>query len=155
MSDTKVFGGSGITLDLYQFIRELLPPGKAILELGSGDVSTRYLSEVYKLFSVEDKPEWLNKHKATYIHAPLVRGWYDVDALKTCMPKDYDLILVDGPSGEGNRIGFMQHLDIFNTKVPIIFDDTNRTGEWYLAQSVAAFVGRPAVFHSTFAILMP
>lgn len=146
------FGGSGIMRETFLHIRSILPEGKTILEIGSGDVSTQHLSKHYKLYSVEDKEEWLNKHPSTYIHAPLVDGWYSLDALRA-LPFEYDLILVDGPTGEGNRGGFLKHLDLFRKDVIIIFDDTNRLTERQLAIDVAHKLNREITFHSTFAVV--
>ena len=147
------FGGSGIFEELFNDIRRLVPDGAVILELGSGDVSTQYLGQHYRMVSVEDQLEWLNKHKSTYIHAPLVNGWYDIAVLKTRLPQAYHAILVDGPTGEGNRFGFVKNLSLFRTDVPIFFDDTNRSPEHLLAEQVAEILGRPVLFYTRHAIL--
>lgn len=149
------FGGSGIMEETFKFICELLPPGKTVLEFGSGDVSTAYLSKRYKLFSVEDKAEWIGKHNSTYIHAPLVKGWYDLSKVLAGLPATYDLILVDGPTGEGNRGGFLENVDSFYHECPIIFDDTNRAAEKQLALMTALRLRREVKFYDTFAVLMP
>jgi len=50
---------------------------------------------------------------------------------------DYDFILVDGPTGIIGRIGFLHNLDLFNTNVPILIDDTNRPSELKLANELS------------------
>jgi hypothetical protein len=148
------FGGSGIMEELFRYIRETLPDGRTILELGSGDVSTQYLAQHYNMISIEDKPEWLYRHKSRYIHAPLIDGWYDRDEVQNGLLHDrYDLILVDGPTGEGNRSGFLSALDLFQQDVPIIFDDTNRLPEWVLSNRVSKKLKRQAKSYETFTVV--
>ena len=48
-----------------------------------------------------------------------------------------ECILVDGPTGEGNRWGFLENLDLFRQDVPIIVDDTWRRAEKDLLLEVA------------------
>jgi hypothetical protein len=147
------FGGSGIFEDLFKCIRSLVPEGSTILELGSGAVSTQYLSRHYRMVSVEDNPEWVGRFNSTYIFAPQVNGWYDSDIVKSRLPLMYDAILVDGPTGEGNRFGFLTNLALFKTNVPIFFDDTNRSPEHQLAQQTADTLGRPIQFYARHAVI--
>jgi hypothetical protein len=147
------FGGSGITQELFVCLRGLLPDGKTVLELGSGDVSTPALAKFYTVYSVEHDPRFLHRHPATYIHAYIRNGWYDVETLQIRLPEDYDLILVDGPTGEGNRGGFLLHLDLFKHNVPILVDDTWRQPERELAVAVAEQLQRPCQFHEAFALI--
>lgn len=145
----------------YNFIREILPDGKTILELGSG-LGTDYLSKHYTMFSIENYPEWVNKYKSSYIYAPIKKyndiwtapdlpgegtdkqiGWYDPELIKGNLPDHYDMILVDGPNGMFGRGGFLKHIDLFNTVVPIIFDDINREAEYQLMIQVSKLIGRP------------
>lgn len=62
-------GGWAIQESCYNFIKQILPEGKIILEFGSG-LGTDYLSKHYKMYSVENYSEWINKYKSTYIYAP-------------------------------------------------------------------------------------
>lgn len=150
------WGGAGITEPLFNWIRTHLPGGKHILELGSGDVSTWYLSEHYRMTSVEDQVQYLHKHPSHYIHAPLVDGWFDVAVLEAQLPKDYDLILVDGPVGSGPRAGFLKNLRLFRTDVPIVIDDTWRDVERDMAAQLAKLTGgRLEVFEHFSAISPP
>lgn|SRR5512143_646586 len=149
------WGGAGITEPLFQWIRAHLPDGKHILELGSGDVSTWYLSEHYRMTSVEDQAQYLNKHPSRYIHAPLVDGWYDLAVLKAQLPSDYDLILVDGPVGSHPRLGFQRNLTLFKTSVPIVIDDTWRENERKMANELQAQLGGKLEVYEHFCALNP
>ena len=58
------------------------------------------------------------------------------------LPTDYDLILVDGPNGSKGRAGFLKHLNLFKTNVPIIFDDVYRVPEMMLLEKVASALNK-------------
>lgn len=154
-------GGWAIQESCYNFIKQILPEGKTILELGSG-LGTDYLSKHYKMYSIENYKEWINKYNSTYIYAPIKMyndewttpdlpgegspkqiGWYDPEIVKNNLPVDYDLILVDGPNGSFGRGGFLKHLDWFNTNVPMVFDDINREPDRLLMVEVAKKIGKP------------
>lgn len=154
-------GGWAIQESCYNFIKEILPKGKTILELGSG-IGTDYLSKHYKMYSIENYLEWINKYDSEYIFAPIKNyddtwtapelpgengpkqiGWYNPMFLEDNLPKHYDLILIDGPNGIFGRGGFLKHIDMFNTSVPIIFDDINRHTERALMIKVSEHIGRP------------
>ena len=60
------FGGWSIQEVCFNFIREILPSGKTILELGSG-YGTKRLSEHYKMYSIENYSQWVGKYNSTYI----------------------------------------------------------------------------------------
>jgi hypothetical protein len=109
------FGGSGITKELFEWFLLNIPAGGRVLELGAGHVSTKYLSERYDVYSVEDKVEFLNIYHNNYIYAPIDpdTSWYAVGCLLKCLPPLYDCILVDGPAGEGNRWGFYANIEVF------------------------------------------
>lgn len=136
------FGGSAITKELFEWLLTHLPPGSTILELGSGHGSTQNLSRFYKMYSVEDKAQFVGLYDSQYIHAPIVDNWYSLDVLRAHLPRRYDLLLVDGPTGEGNRWGFFHHLDLFNLQVPIVFDDTWRKAERDMMHEVARATGK-------------
>ena len=126
-------GGWAICQGVFSWIRSNLSVGSVFLEFGSGR-GTIELTKYYNVYSVEQDSQWLGlAEKAEYIHAPIKDGWYDADILFKNLPEEYDLILVDGPKGSGNRRGLAKHWDKLNTDVPIIMDDTNRAKEFSFA----------------------
>ena len=102
-----------ISEELHKWILDNIKPGSTILELGSGD-GTEILSKHYKMFSIENDLNWSGRFNSTYITAPLVNNWYDIDKVKSGLPKKYDLILVDGPVGNGreSRMGFFHNINM-------------------------------------------
>jgi hypothetical protein len=153
-------GGWAIQESCYEFIKKTLPEGSAILELGSG-IGTDYLSKHYTMYSIENYLEWVDKYNSTYIFAPIESyndkwtapdlpgegtakqsGWYNPELIKNNLPESYDLILVDGPNGRFGRGGFLKHIDMFNTNVPIVFDDIDRECEMQLMIKVAEHIKR-------------
>jgi hypothetical protein len=122
-------GGWAICEGLFNWIRKNIPEGSTILEFGSGR-GTIELTKYYTVYSVEQHSNWVGlADKSNYIYAPIKNGWYDTDILFSKLPENYDLILVDGPRGTGNRSGLGSQWQNFNIDVPIIMDDTNRVNE--------------------------
>ena len=119
-----------ITKECFDKIVEMLPFGSTILEIGSGN-STKILSHFYKMISIESNIEWMNKYNSEYIYVPTKKfnseifgetNWIDVDILKSSLDgKKYDLLIVDAGF---DRVGIYDNLHLFNTNIPIIFDDT-------------------------------
>lgn len=136
----KDFGGSSIDKGLYEWILNNIEEGKTILEFGSGNGSTGNLSKHYSMISIEHDSKWIGKHPSKYIWAPIVPAynWYDTTIIKRHLAnKTYDMILVDGPVGEGNRWGFLENIEMFNTNVPIIIDDIHRNAELDMFRQIA------------------
>lgn len=161
MSATSV----SISNSCIELIKNILPNGGTILEFGSGD-GTILLSEYFTMYSIENQPEWQNRYPlcTTYINVdskmyddvytcpdiPDNKGWYNIDHIIPQLPKKYDLMLIDGPGGgRWGRAGFLKHIDMFNTNVPMIFDDVNRESELILMQKVSEIVNRPYQVLST------
>ena len=143
-------------------IRLLAKKGSTIVELGSG-TGTKILSSEYTVYSVEDNEEWIGHcEKANYIHAPLIElesnrrlRWYDPEILKQSLPEHYSLLLVDGPFGENGRDGLLTHLDIFDSEIPIVIDDTLRSHECRIAREMAFLLNRPLYVFWNFSIIVP
>jgi len=132
------FGGYAIAEETYKWILKNLPKGKTILELGSGK-GTVELTKHWKVYSIEHDKRWLRyAEKSNYIYAPIISygkkkqyNWYDRKIIKRKIPKEYDLLLVDGPTGNIGREGFLRNIGLFKMNIPIIIDDTQR--EKYMA----------------------
>lgn len=123
--NARQFGGSGLDKEVYDWIRFRLPAGSTILELGSGDVSTRQLSAFYTMWSVEEDEAFVGRHASTYIHAPIEDSWYATAPIIAGLPAQYDLLLVDGPCKTARRLCMLDNLDLFDWRVPWVFHDMN------------------------------
>jgi len=140
------FGGWSIDKACYRKIREMLPDGSTILELGSGAVTNK-LKRHYTVVSIEEDPKRVNGGGIHY--APIKDGWYSTDGVKSALPEAYDMILVDGPVTNGvvSRMGFVDNRDLFDLCVPIVFDDVNRPDDDLAMQLIARITGKkPEVF---------
>ncbi len=133
---SKAIGGFSMGFNMYRWIRLNLPKDSTILELGSGAVS-ELLDLDYKLISVEHDPAYVNKYHNNYIYAPIKDGWYDVKDLP-----DYDLLIIDGPTGKIGREGVLDNLHLFNLSKPIIVDDIGRSKEMMIAKKLEEVTGR-------------
>ncbi len=160
--DPKKFGGASIDIAAFEWLRSAVPEGGTILELGSGH-STEELCKFFTVISVEDNEEWVGiAPSSTYIHAPpkdyrsrydwvrkeqaenpANRTWYDPDVLRKELPKDYDLLLIDGPYWSRQRIGFVEYMDLFRTDCAFLIDDAGRKAEGTMMRFISEQVGRP------------
>lgn len=161
-----------ISNELYEFICNLLPPNKTILELGSGR-GTGLLANTYEMISIEHDRKYVGLHRSQYIHAPITpfrkqcgvfpedTGWYDRKVLARELPKyKYDLILIDGPPNATGRGGFFKWKNLFNLDVPMIFDDLHRKRELRLISRISSHVKRPYTVHASwtpkhFGVILP
>jgi len=130
-----------ISKELFHYIRNQLPEGKVILEMGSGWASGQF-SKFYTVYSIEHNKKWVKKYNTNYIYAPIVDRWYNPKIIEKKLPKEYDLILVDGPTGSIGRNGFYTYLHLFNTDVIIIFDDVNVKENYDLMFNVSKKIKR-------------
>ena len=158
--DRKVFGGSGITRECYDRILELVPRGGLLFELGSGAVSTRYLSEHCRVIAVEHDVRFLGAHPVDYVYAPIAEdGWYAVAPIRRALGElrargeRYDLLLVDGPTGSESRGGLLRHLDIFDLFAPVVVDDADRSSERQIVEDLARRTGRAPDWRGHFAVV--
>ena len=150
-----------IDLGVLTAIRQLVPRGSTIVELGSGSGTNRLVDE-YSVHSVEDDEKWIGYCEGSnYIHAPLVSlgedeealNWYDPEVLRASLPDDYALVLVDGPAGEKGRDGLLMHLELFRTDVPFVIDDTLREHECRIAREMAYLLNRPLYVFWNFSVI--
>lgn len=128
-------GGFAIGLNLFNWIIENIPHNSTILELGSG-TGTHELGKIYDTHCIEDSKDWINKFpNLTYHYAPIKEGWYDREWLGN-LPKNYSLLILDGPRGAIGRTKILENLNLFNLEVPIIVDDTHREVEKNIAEQL-------------------
>lgn len=164
------FGGWSIDKEVLDY---LPAKGSHILELGSGSATLEYLERGYKVTAVEHEPKWVGKYNhpnLRYIYAPLVQCkdsrfqdldlWYDPNVLSKELPQSYDLIIVDGPPGVGQRrCGFVKHIDLFKPTRTIV-DDVHRN-EFRIAIWISrlwkydVFIPCPEGFKKRFAVCAP
>ena len=138
---------------MFRHILDVLPDGKTVLELGSGWGSSQ-LAKHYKVYSIEHDSTYVGKYPdVNYIHAELdpYTEWDDTDGLAGKLPKDYDMIIVDGPSGgmvvngeklKTSRSGFNKNIDLFKTDVPIFWDDCHFIPAYNAFVELAIKLGR-------------
>jgi len=142
--DYSSFGGWAISKELFEWIDKNIPDGSTIVELGSG-TGTKELVKKYKVFSIEHDVKWVNLvSESNYIFAPLIDGWYDVSIVKNKLPKEYDLVIVDGPIRK-DRINFIKNYQLFKTDIPIIIDDTNRNDDKEMAILLSDKLGKELI----------
>ena len=110
-------GPWALPAEVFRFLGRCLPKGSTILELGSGE-GTAVLAKDYTVYSVEHNPEYLGRHDTHYIHAPLINGWYDPEAVRAGLPDHYDCLIVDGPPQNIGRSPLMWCLTICGVRPP-------------------------------------
>ena len=145
---------------VFGAIKLLAEKGSTIVELGSG-TGTNLLAAEYSVYSVEDNEEWMGYcDEANYIYAPLVElesdkslRWYDPKVLQDSLPKEYNLLLIDGPFGQNGRDGLLENLDLFRTDIPIVIDDTIRDHECRIAREMAFLLNRPLYVFWNFSVI--
>tara|TARA_B110000977_G_scaffold191250_1_gene263098 strand:- start:382 stop:855 length:474 start_codon:yes stop_codon:yes gene_type:complete len=131
-----------ISEEMYSWICDNIPFKSTILEFGSG-TGTIELTNHYTVYSVEQNIKYVGvAEDSNYIHAPLIGGWYNTEIVFNNIPKNYDLLLIDGPVGSNYRNNIKHYWDKFNTNIPIIFDDTHRYPELKLAQESAKLLNK-------------
>lgn len=125
---------------LFDWLKSNLKSGETLVEIGSGEASLP-LSKIYKLYSIEENIDWVNKFHDNYIYAPIVDSWYDPIKVEKSLPDEIDAVLIDGPA-HGERILFLNHIKLFldrKTKL-LIFDDVNRREDFLGYESVVVFL---------------
>ncbi len=138
------FGGWSISRELYDWLCENIPPGKTILELGSG-AGTEELVKRWKVYSVEHDPDYIGKvPESNYIHAPIVNGWYEYGWVEDFQ---YHCLIVDGPPAALGRQNFIKRMGLFNEEVPWVFDDMHRMSDLRAAAKVASVRGTNLELH--------
>lgn len=135
----KNLNGWALSEEAFEWIFKNIPQGSTILELGSGS-GTKELVKYYTVYSVEQDANFIdNEPKSNYIYAPIVNNWYD-EKLFDSIPKQYDLLIVDGPIKK-DRCNFTKFCHRFNN-VPFLIDDTQREDDRKMALEVARLLNK-------------
>lgn len=129
----------------FQWIEENIPFGQNIVELGSGEGSSR-ISKNYELWSIEHNEAWLHTSSSNYIHAEIIPysvngsegSWYNPEKIKQALPKEYDLLIIDGPPSTVGREGVLVHHELFSWSGYVLIDDTHRSQDKLLADQIAS-----------------
>ena len=132
---------------ILEAVQNLLTKESNILELGSG-IGSKSLAEICNVHSVEHDSRFLDiHHSVNYIYSPLIdikpfsefgeTKFYDFKSIIDSMPKQIDLVIVDGPPENYGRSGLINHLEIFNENCIWIVDDVLRTKDQKLANYIA------------------
>ena len=129
----------------FQWIENNIPFGRNIVELGSGHGSLR-LSKNYRLWSIEHDEAWLHISPSNYIHAEIIPysvnglegSWYNPEKIEQALPKEYDLLIIDGPPSSVGRNGVLVYQDLFDWSGYILIDDTHRPQDKLLADQIAS-----------------
>ena len=137
-----------LTTCALEAIFERLGQQATILEMGSGDGTAALIQHGFEVVSIEHDEDWVDLHPGTCIHAPIVptpaataaaeSGWYSIDSEDARLPVEIDLLLIDGPPGWIGRSGILDHPFLFERSKHILVDDTDRSAERGLAESIAA-----------------
>jgi len=127
---------------------------KSILEIGSGRSTTFFADYAYSysadFISIEENWEWCHKIiddlrcmclPTEYIkHVPIVNGWYDIKSFDNLVKtKKYDMVFIDGPSGDGRRGHDASMTSLFSASIQsdiVIIDDFHRPFSRRYAESV-------------------
>jgi len=138
------------------WIESTLPDGARILEFGSGHGTDR-LARRFEVLSIEHDAAWAGRCSSPCVHAPIEanttslaageQGWYRLSVVIDSIPKDLDLVIVDGPPGSIGRTGLLQSLHALPPDVPILVDDVHRRAESNLLAHVEAWHSGSATTH--------
>ena len=156
--DNMETNGMALRRGVLEFIFRFVPEGYTILELGSG-ISTKYLSKYFEVYSVEHDKKFIDEtYNNTFIYAPLqLDGWYNL--VQEQLPQHYNVLLIDGPVGDKNRIHILDHLHLFKWYSLIIIDNIERPLDREVFDYVSSKVGREnfvvTLGANKFGIIMP
>jgi|TARA_B110001454_G_scaffold218290_1_gene245858 hypothetical protein len=146
--DTHNWGGSGIGRTVFEFICDLIPAGSTMVELGGGACSTIAFASRYNLYTIEESPQFIAPNiNTTWIYAPKKGDWYNRGSINKLIPKKYNLLFIDGPSGAGNRNGVLNNMDLIPPDCEIVLHDTCREEERWLAIELAKTLSKTPLFY--------
>ena len=138
------------------WIESTLPDGARILEFGSGHGTDR-LACRFEVLSIEHDAAWAGRCSSPCVHAPIEanttslaageQGWYRLSVVLDSIPKDLDLVIVDGPPGSIGRTGLLQSLHALPKGVLMLVDDVHRDAEARLLAALTDWHDGPVLVH--------
>ena len=141
--DRSLFGGWSLDINVLEYMIEHVPIGSTMLVFGAG-ATTPELSKAWRLTTIEHDPQYAVQYGA--IHAPLVAGWYDTEAVNRAIDGlNPDVVVIDGPPGDvSNRqlMAYFMDLDTLGQPSLWVIDDTHRQEERNLAVLIQEHAGR-------------
>lgn len=123
-----------------------------VVELGSGHGSAPLaaaLPEGCRLVSVEHDERFIALVPGlSYIHAPIVDGWYDAARVRASLPPPAEIaaVVIDGPPRAIGRAGVLCHLERLGDG-PIVVDDAHRPADLEIAREIARRRGVELTVH--------
>jgi hypothetical protein len=123
-----------------------------VVELGSGHGSQRLaaaLPDGCRLVSVEHDDRFVGLVPGlSYVHAPIVDGWYDATRLAASLPPAAEIaaVVIDGPPKAIGRAGVLLHLERLGAG-PIVVDDAHRPADLEVAREIARRRGVELTVH--------
>ncbi len=125
-------------------IRKRLRSGMRTLEFGSGLSTLLFANYDLRHTVIEDNAEVArDAGPAVQLVGRGADGWYNWEP-----DEPYDLILIDGPQGEGNRGGVLWVMErLVHDETVIVVDDVWRMAERELVERIEEKLGESHVYH--------
>lgn len=146
-----LLGAAELSLEVFDFLRARIDPGRPIVELGSGR-GTAALCDLAPVVTLEHSAHWAKRctRRARCYLAPLAGNppWYRVAEVQSALAAaaGYQCVIVDGPPSRVGRSGILSHMDLFDN-VPFVVDGVHRPDEARLARAIGRRLGRPVRLH--------
>lgn len=134
------FSEGAIGKEVWDAIRLHITPQSKTLEFGCGMSTLLFDCSFCRHTAIDNNRKWIDLVNArnlssgtTLIHSDLnPAGFYE-----SVPEEQFDLILIDGPAGEGSRVGVLYVIEKLVKKgTAIIVDDTNREKDKQLSLAI-------------------
>ena len=123
------FGSMEFSTEFFESFKNHVPHGSSILEFGSGSSTKKLVDAGYRVFSIEENLEFVDKYGSEYLYAPIVDDWYDVSAVRKFLSdKKYSAVIIDGPA-YGDRFKILEHLGEIDISGWVFVDDIDRSND--------------------------
>lgn len=121
----------------------------SLLQLGTGMADNFLIGHYEWVYSIEHDLRYVAESPTLTIHCPIEKGWYQTEKIKVWhqIEGQYDVLLIDGPTGQIGRSKFLDHLEMFNLNATLIVDDTHRLEECKIFQYLTDLYPQREVVH--------